>query len=68
MNIFVKHDQSVWEKSLQITWNKWVACLTSEVSICKAWYTIIMIVNLKNFISFLHWTLTLECLDDKINL
>ncbi len=53
MNIFAKHDQFAWEKSLQITWIKWVAHFTSEVSVCKMWYTMMMIVNFKNFISSL---------------
>ncbi len=58
MNIFAKHDWSAWEKSLQITWNRWVAYFTSEASVCKAWYTMMMIVNLKNLIfslSFDSW-------------
>ncbi len=50
MNIFAKHDQSAWEKSLQIIWNKWVTCLTSEASVCEAWYTMITTVNLENLI------------------
>ncbi len=53
MNIFVKHDQSAQEKSLQITWNRWVAHFTSEVSICEAWYTMMTTVDLENFISSL---------------
>ncbi len=53
MNIFARYNQSAWEKSLQIMQNKWVAHFTSEVSICKAWYTMMMIVDLKNLISSL---------------
>ena len=53
MNIFVKHNQSAQEKSLQITWNRWVAHFTSEVSICEAWYTMMTTVDLENFISSL---------------
>ena len=53
MNIFARHDQSAWEKSLQITWNRWVAHLTSKVSVCKAWYTMMMTIDLKNLISLL---------------
>ncbi len=45
MNIFAKHDQSTWERSLQIMQNRWVAHLTNEVSVCKTWYTMMMIVN-----------------------
>jgi len=53
MNISAKHDQFAWERSLQITWNKWVAHLLSEASICKTWYTMMMTVDLKNLISLL---------------
>ncbi len=53
MNISAKHDQSAWEKSLQIMQNRWVAHLTSKVSICEAWYTMTTIVDLKNLISSL---------------
>ncbi len=53
MNIFVRHNQSAQEKSLQITWNKWVTCFTSEVSVCKMWYTMMMIVDLENLTSSL---------------
>ncbi len=54
MNISAKHDQSAWEKSLQIMQNRWVAYLTSEVSVCKMWYTMMIIVDLENFISSLN--------------
>ncbi len=53
MNISAKHDWFAWEKSLQIIQNKWVAHLTSEVSICEMWYTMMTTVNLKNFTSSL---------------
>ncbi len=50
MNIFAKHNQFTWERSLQITWNKWVAYLTSEANVCKTWYIMMMIVDLKSLI------------------
>ncbi len=53
MNIFAKHNWSAQEKSLQIMQNKWVACFTSKVSVCKMWYTMMMIIDLKNFTSLL---------------
>ncbi len=53
MNISARHDQSAWERSLQITWNRWVAHLTSEASVCEAWYTMTTTVDLKNLISSL---------------
>ncbi len=53
MNIFAKHDWSAQEKSLQITQNRRVAHFTSEVSICKMWYTMMTIIDFKNFISSL---------------
>ena len=53
MNIFAKYDWFAWERSLQITWNKWVAHFTSEASICEMWYTMMITVNLKNLISSL---------------
>ncbi len=55
MNISAKHDQSTWERSLQIMQNRWVAHFTSEVSVCKMWYTMITIVDLKNLISSLNF-------------
>ncbi len=45
MKIFAKHDQSTWERSLQIMQNRWVTHFTNEVNVCKIWYTMIMIVN-----------------------
>ncbi len=53
MNISAKHYWSAQEKSLQITWNKWVAHFINEASICEAWYTMTTIVDLKNLISSL---------------
>ena len=55
MNIFVKYNQSVWERFLQIMQNKWVTHFTSEVSVYKMWYTIMIIVDFKNLISSLNF-------------
>ena len=55
MNISARHDQSAEERSLQITWNRWIACFTSEASICKTWYTMMITVNFKNLISSLNF-------------
>ncbi len=53
MNIFARYNWSAWERSLQIMQNKWVAHFISKVSICKAWYIMTTIIDLKNFISSL---------------
>ncbi len=53
MNIFARHDQSAWERSLQIMQNRWVAHFTNEASICKMWYTMTMTVDFKNLTSSL---------------
>ncbi len=53
MNISTRHDWFAWEKSLQITRNKWVAHFTSKASVCEAWYTMMTTVNLENLISSL---------------
>ncbi len=65
MNIFAKHDQSVQERSLQITWNRWVACFQAKRASVKhdiQWWQLLILRIL-----LLHWALTLEYLDDKIN-
>ncbi len=54
MNIFAKHNWSTQERFLQIMQNKWAAHFISEVSICEAWYTMMMTIDLENLISLLN--------------